>query len=273
MKKFIIIVIICIVAAGAGLFFGWAEFAVPPGHYGVLRSKSHGLYEKTLSNGGRTWLWYKLIPTNAKVSAFSLVPQTLAINVRGTLPQAEVYGAFTGLKADFSYDVRVLAEYTLKKENLPRVVSENDIYTQEELNLFLLQAKDKIENFISCKMNEFAQDDAQALRHIYEEQNAAVWKSFLDGNFDFFDWDEISFALLKEPGFGHYEAAKTLYMMYLEQQHETLQNRTAGFAGERVASQFKLDELAKYGELLTRYPVLLEYLKITEGAPPELPRR
>jgi hypothetical protein len=33
-------------------------------------------------------------------------------------------------------------------------------------------------------------------------------------------------------------------------------------AEKHIDSQFRLDELARYGDLLTRYPVLLEYLKM-----------
>jgi hypothetical protein len=35
----------------------------------------------------------------------------------------------------------------------------------------------------------------------------------------------------------------------------------------RLSSQLRFDELAKYGELLTKYPILLQYLSIENNQP------
>jgi len=43
MKKFLAGLIVLVVLGGVVFFFGWVQLAVPPGSYGVLRSKTHGV--------------------------------------------------------------------------------------------------------------------------------------------------------------------------------------------------------------------------------------
>jgi len=64
------------------------------------------------------------------------------------------------------------------------------------------------------------------------------------------------------PDFALYKASETLYKEYLETQKRILQNQVESQAGRYISSEFKLNELKKYGELLTKYPVLIQYLTI-----------
>ncbi|MDR0550980.1 MAG: hypothetical protein LBG72_03055 [Spirochaetaceae bacterium] len=263
MKKIIIIILI-LAAAGAAVFFlGWAEFAVPPGQCGVLRSKSHGLYPNALVNGGRTWLWYKLIPANAKTSVFSITPCAQSFQIEGELPQAAVYMAFTGVEGRFAYGVRVTLDWALKTESLPQIVLENNIWTPEELDAYLDRVQAQIKVLITERVRDVR--ETRLLTALGSEEDIRAWRQILEEAFDFLQWRGIALSLDKEPDFEHYEAAKALYAVYIQDMSERLSGGTAALAGGRVASQFKLDELAKYGELFTKYPVLIDFLKITGG--------
>ena len=48
---------------------------------------------------------------------------------------------------------------------------------------------------------------------------------------------------------------------------EHIQNENLLRPETRVASSIRLDELEKYGELLTKYPILLQYLALEKEAP------
>jgi hypothetical protein len=66
------------------------------------------------------------------------------------------------------------------------------------------------------------------------------------------------------PDFTLYRSVKGLYEDYLAKQREYLSSSIDQQAGNRIESQLRFDELARYGELLTKYPVLLQYLAIEE---------
>ncbi|MDR1178622.1 MAG: hypothetical protein LBK64_07325, partial [Spirochaetaceae bacterium] len=52
----------------------------------------------------------------------------------------------------------------------------------------------------------------------------------------------------------------------LARQTDTLRPDTLSAAQNRMNSQLRFDELTRYGELLTKYPVLLKYLALEQGS-------
>ncbi|MDR2520978.1 MAG: hypothetical protein LBC72_00270 [Spirochaetaceae bacterium] len=245
----------------AGFFLGWAQFAVPPGSYGVMRSRSHGLEPAVIAGGGVQWVWYKLIPANTRISVFSLEPRPLDVTAHGQLPQAAVYAAFAGPNANFDYEVEAVLSYSLRPEALPEIAHENNIYTQEELDAFLSREEAAARLFLANTFAGFARDSVR-LEALETGAGAAGLRALLEAEYPFLRWKDIAVVLKKTPDFDLYRASQALYTLYIQQQNDALHSETARRAAARVASQFRLDELEKYGELITRYPFLIEYLKI-----------
>ncbi|MDR2178508.1 MAG: hypothetical protein LBP20_10790, partial [Treponema sp.] len=102
MKKFFCFLLI-IIAAGTVFFLGWAQLTVPPGSYGVMRSKTHGVDPRLIREGEFRWVWYKLIPTNVGITIFTPRHVERSICLAGTLPLGDAYGSMVGLDTDFSY--------------------------------------------------------------------------------------------------------------------------------------------------------------------------
>ena len=263
MKKFLIILLILIAAGAAGFFAGWTQFAVPVGSYGVMRSKSHGLETKTIMPGIPAWVWYKLIPTNVKISVFTTVLRSVSFNTEGILPLSNVYTGFTGLKADFDYAIEAVLHYKLNPKSLPEFVSKHNIFTQDELEVYLGTLDESIEMFVVSRLGDFAGGES-IIKTLESDEGEKAWLGMLSAEFPFFEWERAIFYLKKEPDFELYAEAKSLYVQYLDRQREILWDETALQAGGRVISQFRLDELEKYGEMLTRYPILLDFLKIEQ---------
>jgi hypothetical protein len=63
-----------------------------------------------------------------------------------------------------------------------------------------------------------------------------------------------------------YHAMQALSKDYLERQRYLLQPEINTQADKHLSSLLRFDELARYGELLTKYPVLLQYLAIENGS-------
>ncbi|MCL2234031.1 MAG: hypothetical protein FWB99_13265, partial [Treponema sp.] len=129
MKKFLLFLLFLTGIGGAGFFFGWAQLTVPPGSYGVLRSKTHGLDTQVIREGEFRWLWYKLIPTNVTVSTYTLGPVTRSIRSSGSLASGQVYAALAGVDADFSWEISGEISFSIRPEALPELTLRENLRT------------------------------------------------------------------------------------------------------------------------------------------------
>ena len=264
MKKFLITFLILLVVGGAVFFFGWAQFKVPPGAYGVITSKTHGVDPELVKSGEFRWLWYKLIPTNVKIIVFNLEPLAININYNSTLPSGESFASFAGLEADFSWQLRAVISFNLNYLHLTNLVGDKNIANQEALDAYLQETGRNIESLILRTLSSLEMDTLR-LENILSgnqdsEINSTIAKAFPEIQ-DFV----LTIQSAQFPDFALYRQVRLLYEEFLQRQREII---SAGFgrrAESHIASRLHFDELERYGELLTKYPVLLEYIKM-QGA-------
>ncbi|AEF85355.1 conserved hypothetical protein [Treponema primitia ZAS-2] len=258
MKK-IIGFFLLLILAGAAFFFGWAQLPVAPGSYGVLRSKTHGVDAAPIREGEFRWIWYKLIPTNAVTLVFKPAPVTRELALTGSLPQGETYAAAAGLGADFSYEISGTLSFTIKAASLPSLVQERGLTDQESLEVYEKELGRNIEAFAMQRLEAYSAEE-NALEGILKSPAA----SRLEGEIlrEFPDIENLSCVITRArlPDLALYSMARSVYKEYLNSQQELLKTEIAGQAERNINSLFRFDELEKYGELLTRYPVLLQYL-------------
>lgn len=253
---------IIIIALGAGAFFvGWAQLPVPHGSYGVLTSKTHGLYAQVIEDGKLLWLWYRLIPANTKISVFDIKTQTVSVTAEGTLPQGETYASFVGLKISFSWRISGSVSFSVNPETLPLIVEQSGITDQAALNAYTTELGSQLVLFIEQRLAYYC-----ARRDMFEQVISDGAYKNLDGEvrtaFPYIGKLSCSLTVKQFPDYDIYESAKSLYNDYAAHQRYILNGEIISNAAGRINSQFRLDELAKYGELLTKYPVLLDYLKL-----------
>ncbi|MDR2803302.1 MAG: hypothetical protein LBB22_03310 [Treponema sp.] len=265
MKKFFTILLI-IILLGAGVFFtGWTQVFVTHGSYGVLRSKSHGVYNQVIADGKFIWLWYKLIPANVKITSFNIKNQNIFVRASGVLPNAETYISFVGLKASFAWQVSGNVSFIINPDSLPRMTEQFNITSQQELDTYTRDLYSRISPFIEQRLAYYCEQ-----RDVLEQINAAGSYKPLDGDiaaaFPYITRLECSLSVKQFPDYDLYESASAMYDDYIAHQREILNSQITANAAGRINSQFRLDELSKYGELLTKYPVLLDYLKIQAGS-------
>ncbi|MDR2445640.1 MAG: hypothetical protein LBD44_06875 [Spirochaetaceae bacterium] len=261
MKKFFTVLIILIALGAGGFFAGWAQLPVPHGSYGVITSKTHGLYGQVVEDGNFLWLWYRLIPKNTKIAIFDVKVQNVSVTVDGVLPQGETYASFVGLKISFSWRVSGSVSFSVNPEMLPLLVKESGLTDQADLDAYSTQLVSQLTSFIEQRLSYYCIE-----REMVEEISASGSYKKLDDDiraaFPYISRLSCSFTVKQFPNYELYESAKSLYGDYTAYQRDTLNSEISSNAAERINSQFRLDELAKYGELLTKYPVLLDYLKM-----------
>jgi len=261
MKKFLISLFILIILGGAGFFFGWAQMPVPPGAYGVLRSKTHGVDEALIREGEFRWIWYKLIPTNTETLVFTLKPVSWPFKAQGSLPSGNTYAVAAGVEADFSYELSGTLSFSLKPELLPGLVTDNGIGDQAGLEEYGSRQAQALEAFAVQRIAAYGREgqlgdevfQAGATPRLEEELRRA-----------FPDLEQLSCSIntAKLPDFALYALVRSVYEDYLEAQRGILRSDMAVQAQRNVDSLFRFDELEKYGALLTKYPVLLQYLEM-----------
>lgn len=253
-----------LILGGVVFFIGWVQFAVPPGAYGVMRSKTGGVDAVTLRNGEFRWAWERLLPTNAVVITF--VPKTVEKNleVSGTLPSADLYAELIGAAGDFSYEIQGTFSFSVKGDALPRMAANMNILDQDALDAWQRVAAEDMAAFAVRRLRAYAEDSADAELllgpSVHPRLLADMERAFPEVTLHSFSLRRIRF-----PDLALYGAAKALYQEYLAGQR-VLWTTEAAEAGEKnVALRKRLDELSRYGELLTKYPALLDYLAIEAG--------
>jgi hypothetical protein len=271
MKKALGLFIVLIILAGVAFFFGWAQFSVPPGSYGVLRSKTHGVDPGVVREGEFRWVWYKLIPTNVSVLIFTPGPVRAPVAVSGTLPLAETYAAKTGIAADFSYNIEADLSFAVKPGSLPSLALSRGITDQAGLEDYEKSLTREIGFFAREWLEAYAAGEQFSGGSPLGEDLRAV-SARLEGDIirSFPDVENLSFTLrsVRMPDFALYATARSLYGDYLHRQQELLGAELSVNTERSVNELFRFDELERYGELLTKYPVLLEYLALLESGKP-----
>jgi hypothetical protein len=259
--KNVVGVLLVLILAGAVFFFGWAQLPVPPGSYGVLRSKTHGVDPALIREGEVRWVWYKLIPTNVQTLVFTPKPLTRQVTAADSLPGAETYAIAAGIRADFSYEIGATLSFTLKGEALPSLVRTGKLSSPESLERYEDTAAGIIEAFALERLGAYAGEDT-FLGGVSKSTAAARLTEDIGAAFP--DIENLSCVIrqAKLPDLALYSMARSLYEEYLGSQRVLLRTELGAQAERNINSLFRFDELERYGELLTKYPVLLDYLAL-----------
>ena len=263
MKKFLIFLLILIILGGAVFFMGWGQLTVPPGSFGVMRTKTHGLESRTIRDGEFSWFWYKAIPTNAMVSVFTLSPVNRSIRNSGSLPSGQVYASLAGLQADFSWEISGEISFTLRPDFLPQITERENITDNAGLRRVEENLATRIESLVLERLRVMAENEE--LESLIFASSMPELEREVQRTFPEIDNFTCRIQVVRFPDYTLYRSLKALYQEYLAQQNLVLSQDVLNEAARRINTRMRLDELAQYGELLTKFPVLLEYLALESG--------
>jgi len=260
MKKFIFTLFILLILGGAVFFFGWVQFTVPPGAFGVVQSKTHGVDPRLVRSGEFRWIWYKLIPTNVQIAVFRLEPVNHAFNITNTLPSADTYAAFAGISADFSWNLGASISFNLNPDDLVSLVAEKNIQDQAALEAYGRDVAEKIQVFILQRAVSW--EDGVKVEEMLTGGASAGMEKEIESQFP--QIRDFSFAVRQArfPDFALYKQIRLLYEDFIMKQREYMAAALAQKAEDRIDTQLRFGELERYGELLTKYPVLLQYMAL-----------
>ena len=263
MKKFLIFMLILTALGGAGFFFGWVQFSVPPGQYGVINSKTHGVDPNIVKSGEFRWIWYKLIPTNVKIAVFNLEHSRFPIDFNSAIPSGDTYSSFVGAtNANFSWNLNGEISFNINPQMLVSLAESNNLGSQEDLDNYLKTAARDIELII---IGVLSSADSERLEKIMGGNSDSQMEQEIKKRFP--EILDFSFVIhtAKFPDFILYRQIRLLYEDFLSMQREYISSSFGTRAESHIEAQLRFEELSRYGELLTKYPILLEYLAMEPG--------
>lgn len=271
MKKFLFILFLLIILGGAAFYFGWAQQKVPPGSYGVMRSKTHGVDQNIIRDGEFRWIWYKLIPTNVRISVYTLRPVKYSLRNSGSLSSGNVYAAAAGVNADFSWEFSGELNFSLRPEALPELTARENISDDGGLR----DAEDKlaarIGNFTLQKIKGYIDSgDEKKLETLLMTGSLPELDSEIEQSFPEIENLNCAIKMVRSPDFILYQTLKDLYRDHLARQTALLNMDMLKESENRMGMKSRMDELTSYGELLTKYPILLDYLALEKSLPPSI---
>ena len=267
MKKVCIITVIVLACAAAVFFFGWTQFSVPAGKYGIMLSKSGGYYSQAIMPGNFTWRWERIVPTNAQILVFDLTPRQVHYAADGSLPSADRYGKVLNTKDDFSWGFGMDALVTLKAEQLVSVVEKSTIQTQEALESYI---DSHIQSVLQTIMYRYVSElvdnpyEYQQVKTDYHTLSEKIKDELTKATGQDFSVEAVTLTKLTIPDIHTYKIAEQAYNQY-EQQREMLLAETAAKEAQYAASeQFQIDRLTKWGDFLAKYPHIIELIAVAQ---------
>lgn len=263
MKKFITWMLVLIVLAGAVFAAGWIQFRVPAGQYGVYVTKTRGWHPEVLVPGRFAWSWEALIPSNFRLFRFTLEPRTETVTLSGTLPSSEVYAAFAVGSPDFSYEASYGIVASVRPEALPKAAESRKIESQEALDAWLSEGiRTAGESLRGLLLARASDPDwiAAVLRGdpgTSEDLAARIGAAVPD-----LEIRSVSVRSIRVPDLDLYEAVKAKYLGFLASADSALSRTLEREAQARAQTELRLESLERYGQLITKYPKLIDFLAV-----------
>jgi hypothetical protein len=263
MRKFVISLLILLIAGGVAFYFGWVQLQMPPNTYGVVFTKTGGWDDTVIRPGEFHWRWERLLPTNFTLHVYSASPHRAEVRASGMLPSADVYAGYLEENPDFSYEIAVSVSYRVRSSELPRLAEEEDL-RPAGLEDWYAQYDERITDRARGRVRELyadAQTDSPGRVEL-----GSLEDELTDRLAEEFETLEIISAVpttMSVPDFALYEAARSLYFEAVEARRAAISERAFTAEEERITEESRLDTLRSYGEVLSEFPVLLDYFSLT----------
>ena len=262
MKKFIISLMIILIFAGVIYTIGLVTLFVPAGTWGVIETKTGGV-EETVIKGGTwswTWRWERIIPTMMTIHIFKpeIYKASLENPIKGQIfPSAREYATVLDGNPDFSFEAYYYIEFSVIPETFPDLVRKGI----------------KPDNIISWSQDIAKQIGTQISRIILANPSLLFDKDFnqkiqaqLEDNPEFspVKIEKLIPEKIQMPDYQLYLKAKENYLKIQDLKLQAqIKELSAKHDRNMLAMEKEMDiikNIDKYGELLTKYPVLIQFL-------------
>ncbi|MFP4152962.1 MAG: hypothetical protein ACLFSV_08950 [Alkalispirochaeta sp.] len=262
MKKMLVSVIILAILAEVAFGFGYVPIRIEAGEQVLLFSRTSGWDTAPVISGEFAWRWQLLIPKNVTIYRFPGELRSVTVSSSASLPSADHYRDYLEGDASLDQEIRLRLRYRISPlgiaELAPMGLGADGLEGwyddfDDQITMVTLET---VSQAVSDRLDRA--DTAVSLFDVVtEEVEKHLTERFPEIEIATVIPEEIS---IPDPTL--YAAAREAYMTVQAQRTETLRTLTDDGTTRQVRQDERLETLARYGEILDRHPVLLEYLEI-----------
>lgn len=260
MKKAFVIFLLLIILAGTGFGFGYVPLRLEPGTQAVMFSKTSGWHDETFQAGQFAWAWELLIPTNATLYTFQDDVRTLSVDSESLLPSADVYSQFLEGEPSFTDRTDLQISYRISAQGLLELAPRG--LRPDGVEEWYTDTDSRIEGLVMRILRNTIEDTATSSGTL---STASVADTVTEQLEDRIPEIELTAVVVRELSLSDielYREGRDTYMAVQEARRDALIAATQDLAQSQASSDQRLDNLERYGKLLTDYPILLDYLQI-----------
>ena len=262
MKRTVIVLVFLLAVAGTIFFFGWIQFQIPPGAYAVLFSRTDGWESDPIEAGTFAWRWQRLLPTNMTLYIFEIAEHETRVSATGELPSSSTYAQILPGAGGFAFSVDVGVITRLRPEMLPELARDHDLRPDtmpqfyERLDAAIAQhAVDALTGVMREAADSLAPEETFAL--ISDAMRARIERERAD-----LEIVSVVPRSIRMPDLELYTTARDLTREVLRARTDALIRAAEDLAMATVQTDHDFEMLERYGQILDRFPVLLEYFRV-----------
>jgi hypothetical protein len=267
--KWVVLWFILIVVAGGGVLY-LGMVTIEPGFFGIASSSITGLVDKPLDSGAFHWFWQRLVPGTFFVKSIEKKPKFVDFEASSAMPGSENLRELGG----FDIALRVEVEYFITFESA-KLLMKRGI-----LDSFESHFKKELENIVGGTVSSYILGDMlgtpssprssgeastaglvtfESLREDLRNKIAAHARQYLLAE------ATVEVVLTRVPELKIYTEAIGGYSRYIEfiyARKEEEFKKGLELENRKRLQELEFDRLTTFGDLLSRYPVLLKLLYI-----------
>ncbi len=252
-KSALITLFLLLIAGSAGFYFGWIQFRLNADEYGIIYTKTRGWEDTVVRNGQFTWRWEALLPTNLTLHIVKSTPQTHVISKTGTLPSGEIYGSMVREGETFNWSYRIGISYRINPEVLPKLYEQG--WGDEGLETIITEYKSRLEDTLVHTIGEnLDSEDLQEFQKTLNNRLSTMDERVNVLNTVILDW--------QYPDRELYGEAKKLVIENMRKRQQVLAEIEEERLRQLDVEDARVNLLSRYGDLLTTYPVLLDFFAL-----------
>jgi hypothetical protein len=252
--------LLIMIAFVAAFYFGWVQFELPEQTYAVLFSKTNGYDKNIIEPGKFSWKWQRLLPTNSKLLKVKIETRSIVLDYEGDLPSGDLYSSVLSDNPDFSFKMEFSITYKLNQDFLPELL-ENGILNTDENESFFETLESEYVRIVKDSCTEYFKQNYSINNSSYIELENTILEK-LQRKYYYIEIRNLTIKYIHFPDLLLYEKTRELYYQILENRKE-VETATEKWAIEsKVNMSTKLDILSQYGELLSKYPILIDYFAL-----------
>jgi hypothetical protein len=266
MKKFILLFILLLALGGCGFYFGWVQIEIPAGSKAVIFTKTQGWENTILEPGVFTWRWEKLIPRNFTLYLYPDKTYTEEIKSEGSLPSADVYNLFLEGRPDFRYSLSFSLTYRIKDDFFPVLARDNGVLP-EGLDEWLASVRAGIGTKCSAAIVSWFETagNAPLPPGTAEKEITGAMSRAIAADYPFLEVISAAPTQILMPDTALYAKGREIYLAQADSKKEAIRQNAQNVMNRTLQEDGRMETLKKYGELLTQYPVLMDFLKIEKS--------